>query len=64
MSQVAGVNIVSKVQLYVDLFNYLARGEEAADPRGLIYLENGKVKIERMSPIQLGEVKRGGDLRF
>ena len=29
--QVAGVNVVSKVQLYVDLFNYPARGEEAAE---------------------------------
>jgi len=31
VSQVAGVNVVSKVQLYVDLFNYPARGEEAAE---------------------------------
>ena len=31
VSQVAGVNVVSKVQLYVDIFNYPARGEEAAD---------------------------------
>jgi len=25
------VNVVSKVQLYIDLFNYPARGEEAAE---------------------------------
>jgi len=31
VSQVAGVNVVSKVQLYVDLLNYPARGEEAAE---------------------------------
>jgi hypothetical protein len=31
VSQVGGVNVVSKVQLYVDLFNYPARGEEAAE---------------------------------
>jgi len=31
VSQVAGVNVVSKVQLYVVLFNYPARGEEAAE---------------------------------
>jgi len=31
VSQVGGVKIVSKVQLYVDLFNYPARGEEAAE---------------------------------
>jgi N-dimethylarginine dimethylaminohydrolase len=31
VSQVAGVNVVSKVQLYVDLFNYPAHGEEAAE---------------------------------
>lgn len=31
VSQVGGVNVVSKVQLYVDFFNYPARGEEAAD---------------------------------
>lgn len=36
----------------------------AADPRGRIYLENGRVEIERISPIQLGEAKRGGELRF
>jgi hypothetical protein len=29
--QVNGVNVVSKVQLYVDLFNYPARGQEAAE---------------------------------
>jgi hypothetical protein len=31
VSQVGGVNVVSKVQLYIDLFNYPARGEEAAE---------------------------------
>ena len=31
VSRVGGVNVVSKVQLYVDLFNYPARGEEAAE---------------------------------
>jgi len=31
VTQVGGVNIVSKVQLYIDLFNYPARGEEAAE---------------------------------
>lgn len=31
VSQVDGVNVVSKVQLFVDLFNYPARGEEAAE---------------------------------
>jgi hypothetical protein len=31
VSRVAGVKVVSKVQLYVDLFNYPARGEEAAE---------------------------------
>ena len=31
VSQVAGVTVVSKVQLYVDLFNYPARGKEAAE---------------------------------
>lgn len=31
VSQVGGVSVVSKVQLYVDLFNYPARGEEAAE---------------------------------
>jgi len=30
-SRVNGLNVVSKVQLYVDLFNYPARGEEAAE---------------------------------
>ena len=25
------MNVVSKVQLYIDLFNYPARGEEAAE---------------------------------
>ena len=30
-TKVNGVNVVSKVQLYVDLFNYPARGEEAAE---------------------------------
>lgn len=30
LTKVGGVNVVSKVQLYVDLFNYPARGEEAA----------------------------------
>jgi len=29
--QVSGVNVVSKVQLFVDLFNYPARGQEAAE---------------------------------
>ena len=31
VNQVDGVNVVSKVQLYIDLFNYPARGEEAAE---------------------------------
>ena len=31
VSQVAGLNVVSKVQLHVDLFDYLARGQEAAE---------------------------------
>jgi hypothetical protein len=30
LTKVGGVSVVSKVQLYVDLFNYPARGEEAA----------------------------------
>ena len=30
LTKVSEVNVVSKVQLYVDLFNYPARGEEAA----------------------------------
>ena len=30
-SKVGGLKVVSKVQLYVDLFNYPARGEEAAE---------------------------------
>lgn len=29
--KVSGLNVVSKVQLYVDLYNYPARGEEAAE---------------------------------
>ena len=29
--KIKGVNVVSKVQLYVDLFNYPARGEEASE---------------------------------
>lgn len=29
--KISGVNVVSEVQLYVDLFNYPARGEEAAE---------------------------------
>jgi len=31
VTQVGGVNVVNKVQLYIDLFNYPARGEEAAE---------------------------------
>jgi len=31
VTQVGGVNVVSKVQLYIDLFNYPARREEAAE---------------------------------
>lgn len=31
VSKFNGVNVVSKVQLYIDLFNYPARGEEAAE---------------------------------
>ncbi len=31
VTQTRGVKVVSKVQLYVDLFNYPARGEEAAE---------------------------------
>lgn len=31
VNQVDGVNVVSKVQLYIDLFNYPAQGEEAAE---------------------------------
>ena len=31
VTQVGGVNVVSKVQLCIDLFNYPARGEEAAE---------------------------------
>ena len=31
VNQAGGVNVVSKVQLYIDLFNYPARGEEAAE---------------------------------
>ena len=31
VTQVGGVNVVSKVQLYIDLFNYPAQGEEAAE---------------------------------
>jgi hypothetical protein len=30
-TKIGGVSVVSKVQLYVDLFNYPARGEEAAE---------------------------------
>ena len=30
LTKVGEINVVSKVQLYVDLFNYPARGEEAA----------------------------------
>lgn len=30
-SEVNGLNVVSKVQLFIDLFNYPARGEEAAE---------------------------------
>jgi hypothetical protein len=30
-TKIRGVSVVSKVQLYVDLFNYPARGEEAAE---------------------------------
>ena len=31
VTQVGGVNVVSKVQSYIDFFNYPARGEEAAE---------------------------------
>lgn len=31
MQTINGVNVISNVQLYVDLFNYAGRGEEAAD---------------------------------
>ncbi len=31
MQNINGINVVSNVQLYVDLFNYAGRGEEAAD---------------------------------
>ena len=31
VNQVGGVNVVSKVQVYIDLFNYPAQGEEAAE---------------------------------
>ena len=30
LAKVGEINVVSKVQLYVDLFNFPARGEEAA----------------------------------
>jgi len=30
-TKLVGVNVISKVQLYIDLFNYPARGEEAAE---------------------------------
>ena len=31
VTQASGVNVVSKVQSYIDLFNYPARGEEVAE---------------------------------
>jgi hypothetical protein len=31
VTQVGGVNVVSKAQLYIDLFNYPSRREEAAE---------------------------------
>jgi len=31
MRDIDGLNVVSNVQLYVDLMNYPARGEEAAE---------------------------------
>ena len=50
VNQVGGVNVVSKVQVYIDLFNYPAQGEEAAEiVLRALEKEWGPRKVEEIS---------------